>query len=51
MKCLTVFMRLACERRRSSEIGIADRYIDLGAMVDAIAPGVFCGIAIPDNII
>lgn len=39
-------MRLACERRRSSEIGIADRDNDLGAMVDAIAPGVFCGIVI-----
>lgn len=41
MKCLTVFMRLACGRRRSSEIGIADRYNDLGAMVDAIALELF----------
>lgn len=44
-------MRLACERRRPSEIGIADRDNGLGAMVDDIAPGVFCGIAILDNII
>ena len=44
-------MSKRCERRGSSEIGIADWYIDLGAMVDAIAPGVFCGIAILDNII
>lgn len=39
-------MRLAYERRRASEIGIADRYNDLGAMVDTIAPEVFCGIAV-----
>lgn len=44
-------MRKECERRRSSEIGIVDKVKDLGAMVDAIAPGVFCGIAILDNII
>lgn len=44
-------MRLACERRRPSEIGIADRDNGLGAMVDAIAPELFCGIAILDNII
>ena len=41
MKCLTGFMRLACEKRRTSEIGIADRYNDLGAMVDAIALELF----------
>lgn len=40
MKCLTGFMRLAFERR-TSEIGIADRYNDLGAMVDAIALELF----------
>ena len=44
-------MRLACERRRTSEIGIVDKVKDLGAMVDAIAPGVFCGIAILDTIV
>ena len=38
MKCLTIFMRLACERRRASEIGIADSCNDLGAMAWAIAP-------------
>ena len=32
MKCLIIFMRLACERRRASEIGIADSCNDLGAM-------------------
>lgn len=36
MKCLTIFMRLACERRRASEIGIADSCNDLGAMAWAI---------------
>ena len=34
-------MRKGCKRRRSSEIGIADRVNDLGAMVDAIAPELF----------
>lgn len=38
MKCLIIFMRLACERRRVSEIGIADSCNDLGAMAWAIAP-------------
>ena len=38
MKCLIIFMRLACERRRASEIGIADSCNDLGAMAWAIAP-------------
>lgn len=32
MKCLIVFMRLACERRRSSEIGMVDKVKNLGAM-------------------
>lgn len=41
MKSLTVFMRKECERRRLSEIGIADRVNDLGAMVDVIAPKLF----------
>ena len=36
MKCLIIFMRLACERRRASEI--ADSCNDLGAMAWAIAP-------------
>ena len=35
---MTIFMRLACERRRASEIGIADSCNDLGAMAWAIAP-------------
>lgn len=38
MKCLIIFMRLACERRRASEIGIADSCNDLGAMAWAMAP-------------
>ena len=38
MKCLIIFMRLACERRRVSEIGIADSCNDLGAMAWAIVP-------------
>lgn len=41
MKCLTGFMRLACERRRTSEIGIVDKVKDLGAMVDVIALELF----------
>ncbi len=32
MKCLTGFMRKGCERRRSSEIRIANRVNDLGTM-------------------
>lgn len=31
-------INLACERRRASEIGIADSCNDLGAMAWAIAP-------------
>ena len=31
-------IKLACERRRASEIGIADSCNDLGAMAWAIAP-------------
>ncbi len=31
-------MRRECERRRLSEIEIADRINDLGAMADAVAP-------------
>ena len=38
MKCLIIFMRLACERRRASEIGIADSCNDLGVMAWAVAP-------------
>ena len=38
MKCLNAFMRKGCKRRRSSEIGKADRVDDSGAMVDTIAP-------------
>ncbi len=38
MNCLTGFMRRECERRRLSEIEIADRINDLGAMADAVAP-------------
>lgn len=35
-------MRKGCEIRRSSEIGIVDKVNDFGAMVDAIAPELFC---------
>lgn len=34
-------MRLACERRRASEIGIGDRVNGLSAMADAVAPEVY----------
>ena len=46
MKYLTGFMRKECERRRSSKIGIGDRFNDLGAMAYAVAPEWFCGIVI-----
>jgi len=43
MKCLTGFIRKVCKRRRTSEIGIADRGNDLGAMALAVASELFCG--------
>lgn len=41
MKCLTGFIRKGSTRIGSSEIRIADRINDLGAMVEAIAPKLF----------
>ena len=43
MKCLTEFIRKVCKRRRTSEIGIADRGNDLGAMALAVASELFYG--------
>lgn len=35
-------MRKECERRSSYKVGIVDRVNDLGAMVWAVAPKLFC---------
>lgn len=43
MKCLTGFMRTGCEKRRLNEISMVDKANDLGAMVEAVAPKLFCG--------
>lgn len=39
-------MRKVCERRRSSEIGIADEVNDLGAMAKAVAPELLLGVVL-----
>jgi len=35
-------MRKECEKRSLSEVGIVDRVNDLGVMVRAVAPELFC---------
>lgn len=41
MRCSIGFMRKECERKRSSEIKIADEVNGLGVMAKAVAPDLF----------